>query len=259
MKITIGRNITTKVHWILDNLLLPVLRECRPLMKLLSWIIYGKYGKLYLDFKNKGNYLHLTPEEFKNYYVAVEPIITRPTDINKKCLALLDKEISLIDTELSRDNSPDKVKILDISCGRGFLSERLAKNNPDKEIYGVDINIMENEKNNKISNLHYVEGSIEQIPFEDNYFDCVISTHTIEHIIYAHRAVKELRRVCKDKLIIIVPCQREYKYTMDFHVQFFPYVHSLQQFMGNVNSFCEKAGGDLYYREKVTDKVKQLF
>lgn len=67
----------------------------------------------------------------------------------------------------------------------------------------------------------------------------------------ARKAYEELRRVCKRKLIIIVPCQREYHYTMDFHVQFFPYTHSLLQFTGNNNAICKKVGNDLFYEEEL--------
>lgn len=241
MKITLSRNITNKVHWLLDNILLPIIRENKTMMRILAWGIYGKYGKYYIEFKENGKYLFLSEEEFKNYYVMVEPIIKRPTDINRECLQLIDAQVSRLE--------PGS-KILDISCGRGFLSKYIATRYPDMYVCGCDINILEDLYKINMPNLKFVEGSIENIPFEDGYFDCVISTHTLEHIIYAHRAVNELRRVCNDELIIVVPCQREYKYTMDFHVQFFPYTHSLIQFMENPKAICKKVKGDLFYIEK---------
>ena len=51
MKINMSRDITNKVHWMLDNILPPIIRESKLCMGLLAYIIYGKYGKYYLNFK----------------------------------------------------------------------------------------------------------------------------------------------------------------------------------------------------------------
>lgn len=179
----------------------------------------------------------------KEYYSMIEPIITRPTDINKACLDILFRRYS---------NLKRGIKVLDVSCGRGYLSAELAKRNPHAEIFGCDINIPDSVRNLETTNLHFVEGNAIKLPFQDDYFDIVISAHTLEHIVEAKKAYEELRRVCKKRLIIIVPCQREYHYTMDFHVQFFPYTHSLLQFTGNYKAMCKKIDNDLFYEENVT-------
>jgi ubiquinone/menaquinone biosynthesis C-methylase UbiE len=236
-----SRDITNKVHWMLDNLVPPILRDNKFLMRILAYIIYGKYGKYYLNFKENGHHLTMTDEEFKNYYVMVEPIITRATDINSACQKIL----------LKKSQNWGGQKVLDVSCGRGWLSCELAKACPNADIYGCDINIPESMKKLENNNLHFVEGNIEKLPFVDGEFDVVISTHTLEHVIHAKQAYDELKRVCKKLLIIIVPCQREYQYTMDFHVQFFPYTHSLLKFTGNYEAVCKKIDNDLYYEEKI--------
>lgn len=89
MKIKMNRDITNKVHWMLDNILPPVIRESKVCMGLLAYVIYGKYGKYYLNFKENNKYLSMTDDEIKSYYTMIEPIITRPTDINKACLDTL--------------------------------------------------------------------------------------------------------------------------------------------------------------------------
>lgn len=132
------------------------------------------------------------------------------------------------------------------------MSAELAQRNPKAEIWGCDINIPDAVKDLETDNLHFIEGNAMKLPFEDDFFDIVISAHTLEHIVEAKKAYEELRRVCKKKLIIIVPCQREYHYTMDFHVQFFPYTHSLLQFTGNYKAKCKKIDNDLFYEEDIT-------
>ena len=89
MKINMSRDITNKVHWMLDNILPPIVRESKVLMGILAYVIYGKYGKYYLNFKENNKYLTMTDDEIRDYYSMIEPIITRPTDINKSCLEIL--------------------------------------------------------------------------------------------------------------------------------------------------------------------------
>lgn len=67
----------------------------------------------------------------------------------------------------------------------------------------------------------YYQGNIENLPFEDNSFDVVMATHTLEHVIDFEKAVKELKRITKQTLCVVVPCQRAYYYTLDEHVRFF--------------------------------------
>lgn len=47
-------------------------------------------------------------------------------------------------------------------------------------------------------------GSVEDIKWEDNYFDTVIATELLEHIAYPERAVQEIHRVLKPEGIVII-------------------------------------------------------
>ena len=60
------------------------------------------------------------------------------------------------------------------------------------------------------------------LPFEDHSFDVVLCTHALEHIRDPQKALGELMRVTGRRLIVVVPHQREYRYTVDLHVNFFP-------------------------------------
>ena len=97
--------------------------------------------------------------------------------------------------------------------------------------------------------------NIEDLPFIDSAFDTVVCTHTLEHVLDIERAISELRRVAKKRLIIVVPKQRPYKYTFDLHIHFFPYKWSLLAYMQQ----SERTGsrslrlieGDWYYQEEI--------
>jgi ubiquinone/menaquinone biosynthesis C-methylase UbiE len=116
----------------------------------------------------------------------------------------------------------------------------------------MDIAISNTE--NEVAGLRYIYGNAEQIPLEDFSVDTVICTHVLEHVIDIRKAIDEIRRVARKRIIIIVPAQRSYLYTFDLHVRFFPYVHSfLLEMMPLVkeNVICKKIGGDIYYQEDV--------
>ena len=63
--------------------------------------------------------------------------------------------------------------------------------------------------------------------------------------------VRELRRVARRRLIIVVPQEREYRFTFNPHVHFFPYPHSFLRYMAPIPDRyrCESVGRDIYYVE----------
>ena len=73
--------------------------------------------------------------------------------------------------------------------------------------------------------------SIEQLPFGDRAFDTVVCVHTLEHVPDLWRAARELRRVAR-RLIVVVPRQRYYRYTVDYHLHFFPNAGPLEHLLG---------------------------
>lgn len=63
------------------------------------------------------------------------------------------------------------------------------------------------------------------------------------------KAVSELRRVCRKKLIVVLPRQRNYRYTMDLHIHFYPYRYNVQQLMCNKEATIELLDHDWFYME----------
>lgn len=96
----------------------------------------------------------------------------------------------------------------------------------------------------KIKGIHYEKATITNLPFETNFFDTVICTHALEHIKDYECALKELRRVCKKRLVIVVPRQREYKYTFDLHMNFFTYAYHVQKLLKNPKAQILEIGND---------------
>lgn len=238
MNYILKRELTSIFNWVLDNALPPFLRDSKLLMNPLFRLVYGKNTRdLVMGFKERAYFL--SEKEYSDYYkmYAQTSISTkRPTDLGDRSVE------TIIENVVGN-------KVIDVGCGRGYLSQKIASERK-VEVVATDFQILDELK--KFSNPKYIEANIEQLPFEDNFFDTVVCTHTLEHIINIQQAVSELRRVTKKRLIIVVPKQREYKYTFDLHVHFFPYLHTFKSFMQNENASCRLINNDIFYIE---DKV----
>lgn len=73
------------------------------------------------------------------------------------------------------------------------------------------------------SPIQLVTAPVEELPFDDAAFDTVICTHLIEHLLEPRCAIAELRRMARRRLIVVVPREREYRYTSNLHFNFYPY------------------------------------
>jgi ubiquinone/menaquinone biosynthesis C-methylase UbiE len=187
-----------------------------------------------MDFKKKMAFLSNT--EMIEYYKNLSDVhIKRETDLNKESL-------NFILNNIVGDS------VLDIACGRGYLTKKIVEKYNAK-VTGIDFIISDEIKDSE--NPIFIEGNIENIPFPDRHFDTVICTHTLEHVINIKRGLDELRRVCSKQLIIVLPKQREYKYTFDLHVHFFPYKYSVLNLLNNKQGECICLKNDWVYLEKI--------
>ena len=103
----------------------------------------------------------------------------------------------------------------------------------------------------KLEGVEYVAAMIEKLPFADGEFDTVVCTHVIEHVLEYRQAIAELRRIARRRLIIVVPREREYRYSFNPHFNFFPYTHSFLRAVHPVPArhVCVDIGRDIFYME----------
>ncbi len=147
-------------------------------------------------------------------------------------------DLNLICQELSGQ----KGSLLDAGCGQGLVSLRLAKEGFD--VTGVDISreaiqvAAENAKRMGVK-AEFLQSPLETLPFPDKSFDVVVCCHTLEHVQDVVRVAQELERVCKEKIVIIVPQEESANLlSTDYHIQFFPTVESLHAALPWSNGRC---------------------
>ena len=228
---SLDRSKTQYINYFLDHLLPPILRDSRLLMSGLMRVSLGKEWRWLLEFKEKLPYLNSADIE-EYYRKSAAAHINRDTDLNNECIDRIEQDIV-------------GSTVLDIACGRGFLTKLLSSS---YEVTGADFVIDESLKTSA-SNCVWSKQNIESLQFPDNNFDTVICAHTLEHVINIDAALSELRRVAKERLVIVLPRQRPYKYTFDLHVHFFPYFWQIAVLLGRGHFQCHLLGGDWYIVE----------
>ena len=100
--------------------------------------------------------------------------------------------------------------ILDVGCGKGFLLYEFKKLLPECEVKGLDVSsyAIKNAKDEIKKNL--ILGSANNLPFEKDYFDLVISLNTL-HNLYCFdlkKALSEIERVGKSNKYICIESYR---------------------------------------------------
>ena len=101
-------------------------------------------------------------------------------------------------------------KVLDIGCGKGFLLFEMIKLIPNLKIYGLDISKYAIANSKREISDKLIIGNANNLPFEDNYFDLVISINTL-HCLKCpdlERSLIEMQRVSKKYKYLCVESYR---------------------------------------------------
>lgn len=95
-------------------------------------------------------------------------------------------------------------RLLEVGCGRGWLTQRVKQNCPDT--VGVDVNPRA-IANAVTENTHLMDAT--HLEFEDESFDHVYSFHVIEHIVDIKRAIAEMARVVAPggRILLVYPAE----------------------------------------------------
>ena len=115
-------------------------------------------------------------------------------------------------------------RVLDLGCGAGWASRLMAKAVDDREkpgqVIGLDVSDemirRARETSRDLDNLMFVIGSAQQIPWEENFFDKVLSVESFYYYADQDRALAELFRVMAPlgELYILINLYRDNHYSL---------------------------------------------
>lgn len=230
------REVTNVIRFCMDELLPPFIRDNKYFMYPIFYYAFrGRDIKTMMEFKSLVG--KMSEEEYMDIYKNLNTIgSNRPTDLNQ----------SSIDYIMSQIDDSDQ-SVIDVGCGRGYFVEKLIERFPDKKIYGADL-----LPPLDIPQLHYLQTNIEKIPLSDKSVDVVVCSHVLEHVQDFDKAVEELKRIARKKIIITVPKQRYYYYTLDLHLRFFNHEFELAEAMNMDDYEIKNRKGDFVFVGRVT-------
>ena len=118
---------------------------------------------------------------------------------------------------LSFINVRGGMRILDLGCGRGYLTFPIAEGNPDCEVTGLDIVSDAIDANRsrarevELDNLTFVNYDGIDFPFEAGTFDLVVTRYSLHHFPDIEHSIGEVSRVLKGggSLFISDPCPND--------------------------------------------------
>src|SRR5436305_6719874 len=111
-------------------------------------------------------------------------------------------------------------RILDLGCGTGWASRRLARIATGGEVVGIDVADEMLRRAEQASagmkNVRYLWGSAENIPADDNSFTKVLSVESFYYYADQGKALDELRRVMapSGRLFILINLYKDNHYSL---------------------------------------------
>ena len=102
---------------------------------------------------------------------------------------------------------PENANFLDVGCGTGYAMFK-ALTELNCSVHGIDPDPGAHGVGRYLKDLVKVEnikqGFAENLPFNDNEFDIVFSSHVLEHVNDEMKSLQEMKRVLKDDGLLLI-------------------------------------------------------
>jgi ubiquinone/menaquinone biosynthesis C-methylase UbiE len=139
----------------------------------------------------------------------------------------------------------DPASVLDVGCGEGVVTERLARRLAPAKVLGVDAEeggLQAEWAARSAPNLSFATGSAYELPFADESFDLVCAIEVLEHLERPRDALAEMRRVAGRALLLSVPNEPGWRIS---HLLAGRNILSLGDTPGHINHWSKASFGRL--------------
>ena len=146
---------------------------------------------------------------------------------------------------LLRERLPRSARVLDLGCGTGELTRRIARELPDAHVTGVDVHaphleLARSAAGDLSDRVEFREGDAFELDLADDTFDLTIYRHLFQAITHPERVLAEMTRVTRPGGIVHVAAE---DYGM---IHFHPTTRNLDLFFHRGPCvFAERTGSDL--------------
>jgi len=149
--------------------------------------------------------------------------------------------------------------VLDVGCGEGVVTERLARLLAPAEVLGVDADeghLKDEWQARTATNLSFTTGSAYELPFADDSFDLVCCMEVLEHLERPHDALAEMSRVASRALLLSVPNEPRWRIS---HLLAGRDIGSLGNTPGHINHWSKRSFVSMLSRYGTVEEVRSPF
>lgn len=110
-------------------------------------------------------------------------------------------------------NKEPKPKILDIGCGKGYITGAIKDNFPDADVSGFDYSLTAiNHAANKFPGIDFCVADAYSPPYCQNYFDVIICNNLWEHVPDPLYLLSSIKKVLKPNGFLIISTPSRYRF-----------------------------------------------
>lgn len=149
--------------------------------------------------------------------------------------------------------------VLDVGCGEGVVTERLAKLLAPAKVLGVDADeahLSEEWRGRSAPSLSFATGSAYELPFAEGSFDLVCAIEVLEHLERPRDALAVMSRVAGRALLLSVPNEPSWRIS---HTLAGKNLRALGNTPGHINHWSKGAFATLVSEYGRLERVEGVF
>ncbi len=158
---------------------------------------------------------------------------------------------------LDRHSIESARSILDLACGPGAVTRRIASKVPSAKVVGVDLNplLLDRAERDRrldgVERIRFVEADCHHLPFADDTFDFVYARFLFQHLGDPVSALREARRVLRPggRMLIVDVDDRDLRTE--------PILPEFEAFTRTASEAQAAAGGDRHIGGKLTGMLTE--